>query len=228
MEEFTRECLEINSPPPQEQGSDKSPPKEVTGSSMDRVYDHAAKLVQRTLDVEGVFVMDVTHCDVVETMGSEGNVSVALHSGKPGSEMEMHQLTSKDFKDLKEFFTKHPQGKISEGIIPQCFRPYMPTHIRYALSTLHDCLTLEFFRFSSFFTHSCSNIQHRQTSICFTLCIQQQHPHETIRKYWVCWHKSPSLIVFVARRTRAIIPPSDWCYHPICSAEETHDTGRQG
>ncbi|KAH6909044.1 atypical/HisK protein kinase [Coprinopsis sp. MPI-PUGE-AT-0042] len=133
MEEFTRECLEIDSPVPPTQGPSKSPPKGGTGSSMDRVYDHAAKLVERTLDVEGVFVMDVSHSDVVETMGSEGNVSVILHSGKPGSDMEKHQLTSKDYKELKDFFKKHPQGKISEGIIPPCFRPYMPTHIRYAL-----------------------------------------------------------------------------------------------
>ena len=134
MEEFTRECLEIDSPAPQDQGQAKPSSKGSSGSSMDRVYDRAAKLVQRTLDVEGVFVMDVTHCDVVETMGSEGNISVVLHSGRPGSEMETHQLTSRDWKELRDFFTKHPQGKISEGIIPTCFRPYMPTQIRYALS----------------------------------------------------------------------------------------------
>ncbi|KAG7451064.1 uncharacterized protein BT62DRAFT_960666 [Guyanagaster necrorhizus] len=32
--------------------------------SMDKVYSRAARLVQRTLDVEGVIVMDVSHCDM--------------------------------------------------------------------------------------------------------------------------------------------------------------------
>jgi hypothetical protein len=170
MEEFTRECLEIDSPVPSGQGPTKSPPKGGTGSSMDRVYDHAAKLVERTLDVEGVFVMDVSHSDVVETMGSEGNVSVILHSGKPGSDMEKHQLTSKDYKELKDFFKKHPQGKISEGIIPPCFRPYMPTHIRYALSTSFSLLSQS----PKVLTEhvSCSNIQRRQAPVCFALRIQ--------------------------------------------------------
>ncbi len=31
---------------------------------MDKVYSRAARLVQRTLDVEGVIVMDVSHCDM--------------------------------------------------------------------------------------------------------------------------------------------------------------------
>lgn len=34
---------------------------DLLGSSMDEVYDWAAKLVKRTLDVEGVIVMDVLH-----------------------------------------------------------------------------------------------------------------------------------------------------------------------
>lgn len=100
---------------------------------MDRVYDRAAKLVQRTLDVEGVIVLDVAHCEVLETMGAEGNVSVTIHRGDPGSQMQERHLSKEDYFELNEFFAKHPDGRISEGILPHCFRPFMPTHIRYAL-----------------------------------------------------------------------------------------------
>ncbi|EFI27931.1 atypical/HisK protein kinase [Coprinopsis cinerea okayama7 len=129
MEEFTRECLEIDS----EVHPKVDKASIVIGTSMDRVYDRAAKLVQRTLDVEGVIVMDVTHCEVLETMGDEGNVSVTLHHGTPGSEMEKRPLSREDYQSLNNFFAAYPEGKISEGILPPSFRPYMPTHIRYAL-----------------------------------------------------------------------------------------------
>jgi len=38
----------------------------LLSSTMDKVYSDAARLIQRTLDVEGVIVMDVSHCDVLE------------------------------------------------------------------------------------------------------------------------------------------------------------------
>lgn len=133
MEEFTRECLEIDSDIQKHCGGKDSSEHVMTTTSMDRIYDRAAKLVQRTLDVEGVIVMDVAYCEVLETMGAEGNVSVALHYGAPGAEMQKRQLSKEDYHSLHQFFAKHPEGKISEGILPHCFRPYMPTHIRYAL-----------------------------------------------------------------------------------------------
>jgi len=54
MEQFSRECLEIDTHPANIQASSEKP---GIGSSMDKVYDRAAKLVKRTLDVEGVMVM---------------------------------------------------------------------------------------------------------------------------------------------------------------------------
>jgi hypothetical protein len=44
---------------------------------MDRVYDCAARLVKRTLDVEEVVVMDVPHCEVLETLSAEA-ISVVM------------------------------------------------------------------------------------------------------------------------------------------------------
>ena len=101
---------------------------------MDKVYDRAAKLVKRTLDAEGVIVMDVSHCEVLESMSAEGSVSVTLHHGDPGVEMTKRQLTTEEYHKLNTFFEKYPEGRISEGIIPPSFKPFLPIHIQYALS----------------------------------------------------------------------------------------------
>ena len=58
--------------------------------ALDKVYARAARLVQKTLDVEGVIVMDVAHGEVVETAAAEGIVSVIVHHADddPGADRE--------------------------------------------------------------------------------------------------------------------------------------------
>lgn len=129
MEQFSRECLEVES----EVNDNNGRPDINLGSSMDKVYDRAAKLVMRTLDVEGVLVMDVSQCEVIESM-SEGGVSITMHHGEPGMDMTRRQLTTEEGRNLTMFFEKYPEGRISEGIIPQSFKPFLPTRIQYALS----------------------------------------------------------------------------------------------
>lgn len=134
MEQFSRECLEIDV---DRQGQNKESQQDFfTGGSMDRVYDNAAKLVKRTLDVEGVIIMDISHSQVLESISAEGTVSVTMHHGDSGKDMTRRQLSNEEYKELDNFFNKHPEGKISEGIVPQSFRPFLPTHIQYALSEL--------------------------------------------------------------------------------------------
>jgi hypothetical protein len=134
MEQFSRECLEIDV---DRQGQNKESQQDFfTGASMDRVYDNAAKLVKRTLDVEGVIIMDISHSQVLESISAEGTVSVTMHHGDSGKDMTRRQLSNEEYKELDNFFNKHPEGKISEGIVPQSFRPFLPTHIQYALSEL--------------------------------------------------------------------------------------------
>jgi hypothetical protein len=130
MEQFSRECLEVES----EVNDHTGRPDINLGSSMDKVYDRAAKLVKRTLDVEGVLVMDVSHCEFIETMSSEGGVTITMHHGEPGLDMTRRQLTTEEGRNLMMFFEKYPEGRISEGIIPQSFKPFLPTRIQYALS----------------------------------------------------------------------------------------------
>ncbi|KAF8348878.1 hypothetical protein F5887DRAFT_948130 [Amanita rubescens] len=132
MEQFSRECLEIDA---ERHGTSKEPRQDfIAGASMDRVYDNAAKLVKRTLDVEGVIIMDISHSEVLESISAEGTVAVTMHHGDSGKEMTKRQLSTEEYKQLDDFFSKHPEGKISEGIVPQSFRPFLPTHIQYALT----------------------------------------------------------------------------------------------
>ncbi|KAF4596398.1 His Kinase A domain containing protein [Pleurotus pulmonarius] len=194
MEQFSRECLEIDS---EAQAVSPDQPHSIVGASMDKVYSRAAKLVKKTLDVEGVIVVDVSHCEVLESLNSEGSVSVVLHHGEPvvnvaaaggscvdssdresndsahatptpstplalpsfssapppsssgfntlphdnftpqhcaSGETTARQLTAEEYGRLVNYFAKHPDGKISEGIVPPAFRPFLPTRIQYALT----------------------------------------------------------------------------------------------
>ncbi|KAJ3862890.1 atypical/HisK protein kinase [Lentinula novae-zelandiae] len=147
MEQFSRECLEIDmeqqdlqspqgSPGSAYEEQSSNPSLSMSGSSMERVYDRAAKLVQRTLDVEGVIVMDVSHCEVLENMSGESTVNVVMHHGDPDvTETTTKSLTADEYAKLNVFFAKNPDGKISEGIVPQSFRLFLPTtRIQYALT----------------------------------------------------------------------------------------------
>lgn len=127
MEHFSRECLEIDQQEPQNADM-------YALASMDKVYDRAAKLVKRTLDVEEVLVMDVSHCEVLETLSAEATVSVVIHHGNGQTRATSRTLTADEQSKLNTFFEQFPDGKISEGIMPVCFRPFIPTHIQYALS----------------------------------------------------------------------------------------------
>ena len=130
MEQFSRECLEIDAE------TKEIRPGMATNSSMDKVYGRAAKLVKRTLDVEGVVVVDVSQCEILEPMGSGDSLSIVMHYGDSLKDAVMRSLSLEEYGNLNLFFAKHPDGKISEGIIPASLRPILPTHIQYALGKL--------------------------------------------------------------------------------------------
>ncbi|KZO91573.1 hypothetical protein CALVIDRAFT_521478 [Calocera viscosa TUFC12733] len=69
MEHFTRECLEMDTNEP---------------DSMNRVYDRAAKLVKRTLDVEGALVLDISHLELMEITDDNGKPSILFHGDPYG------------------------------------------------------------------------------------------------------------------------------------------------
>lgn len=163
-------------------------------SAMDRVYERAARLVKRTLDVEGAVVMDVSTFDVLETTKAEGALSIVCHHAQcasthhsstsvsnptpsvistntnvsnpsgsagggnaetggvntvlspspPGSVLPneqvvhtgpmTHTVSPEERPLFMEFFAKHPEGKIAEGIVPRAFRALLPTRVQHALS----------------------------------------------------------------------------------------------
>lgn len=169
MEQFSRECLEIDNETSGQANKDEretkkdqsrnktesheidvlpqgfDPPDLIgSSSSMDIVYDRAAKLVQRTLDVDGVIVIDVSHCEVLESMSSEATVAVVLHHGDTDLPTSTHTLTVEEYARLNEFFARYPEGKVSEGIVPPPFRLFLPqAHIQYALGAVPSYLADE-------------------------------------------------------------------------------------
>jgi GAF domain-containing protein len=133
MEEFSRECLEIDA------AADLS---EATGQqdfglpSMDQVYERAARLIKRTLDVEGVMVMDISYSDVIEmnAIPSEGTVPVLVHTHDSKAGSTSKNLSPEEYGKIKSFFSRYPDGNLFEDITPQTLRPFLPLKIQYALA----------------------------------------------------------------------------------------------
>ena len=130
MESFTRECLEVD-----KQANDEQPEARLPAStSMEQIYVRAAKLVKRTLDVEGAIVMDVSHVDVLETISAESTTSLTLHDADGGSGTQSRCLGKEEYRRLAEFFEKYPEGKVCEGIVHPSLRPFLPAQIQYVLA----------------------------------------------------------------------------------------------
>ncbi|KAI0711960.1 hypothetical protein C8T65DRAFT_739414 [Cerioporus squamosus] len=130
MESFTRECLEVDKQANEEQPEARLP----TSTSMEQIYVRAAKLVKRTLDVEGAIVMDVSHVDVLETISAESTTSLTIHNADSRSETQTRCLGKEEYRRLAEFFEKYPEGKVCEGIVHPCLRPFLPAQIQYVLA----------------------------------------------------------------------------------------------
>ena len=127
-----------------------------SGASMEQIYESAARLVKRTLDVEGAIVLDVSHADVLETFGAESSTLISIHSADTAPVPQGQQIQGKvpggvngtvlgagrtttrplcaeEHAKLQEFFEKFPNGKISEGVVPAALRCFLPSRIQYAL-----------------------------------------------------------------------------------------------
>jgi len=129
MEHFTRECLEVDNEAEVDKGKNI-----FVGTSMEQVYERAARLVKRTLDVEGAIVLDVSHVDVLETTSAESSVSITLHNADAQPATTVTTLTRDMYQRLADFFVKNPDGRMCEGIVPPALRDFLPTHIQYALT----------------------------------------------------------------------------------------------
>jgi pimeloyl-CoA synthetase len=127
MEQFTRECLEIDS----ETNPEAEASRQVKNTlSMDRVYQRAAKLVKKTLDVEGALVMDMSRGEVLETVGAEAVMSVIVHSAE---DTTTHQVQGDACGRIWDMFLKYPDGRVFEALVPAPLRPFVPNGTQYAL-----------------------------------------------------------------------------------------------
>ena len=127
MEQFTRECLEIDS----ETGPDTTASQTVRNTfSMDRVYQRAAKLVKKTLDVEGALVIDMSHGEVLETVGAEANMSLIVHSAE---DTTTYQVQGDVCVRIWDMFLQYPDGRVFEALVPPPLRPFVPNGTQYAL-----------------------------------------------------------------------------------------------
>jgi hypothetical protein len=97
---------------------------------MDRVYQRAAKLVKKTLDVEGALVMDMSHGEVLETVGAEANMSLIVHSAE---DTTTYQVQGDVCVRIWDMFLKYPDGRIFEALVPAPLRPFVPSATQYAL-----------------------------------------------------------------------------------------------
>lgn len=132
MEQFTRECLEIDT-----QAQKGDPRQLLSSTSMEKIYDRAAKLVKRTLDVEGAVLIDVSTFEEFDTHNSEASPSVLLYHSEPKHSPQSKPLTPAGFAQMTQFFRDFPDGKVSEAVLPACIRSIMPGNIHYALSRSH-------------------------------------------------------------------------------------------
>lgn len=236
MEQFSRECLEIET----KAGDQEHHEDFIVGASMERVYDRAAKLVKRTLDVEGVIVMDISHCEVIETMGAEGTVSVVIHHGDPRTDMKSRTLSQEEYSKLVTFFSAYPDGKISEGIVPTCLRPFLPTHIQYALSQSFHLICVCMIAYQTVAAVPIFNIDKRPFAL---LCAYNSADHPTrfvslsianlrrkITYTSFSWKATncPTFAPLVSHFQLGPIKNSKLsrCHHTFGRAQETHDPRR--
>ena len=139
MEQFTRECLEVDKDASGEQSQGQGL---FVGTSMEQIYERAARLVKRTLDVEGAVVMDVSHVDVLENISAECSTSITVHNDDPQIGTVNKMLNPDEHAKLQDFFNKAPDGKICEGVLPAGLRPFIPGQIQYALGNASAVLFL--------------------------------------------------------------------------------------
>ena len=77
--------------------------------------------------------MDVSHVDVLETVGAESSTSLTLHDADGGSDSQTRSMCKEEYRKLAEFFEKYPEGKVCEGIVHPSLRPFLPARIQYVL-----------------------------------------------------------------------------------------------
>jgi hypothetical protein len=151
MEKFTRECLEMD--------AQSSASSSEASARMDKVYSRAAQLVCTTLDLDGCFILDVSHFELVEVETENGKKSVycadPYTSGDQGPVVEINgsfgpvnpltvlgaspppaptrSLTPEEHQKMSDFLLNHRDGRIFENVAPSWIRYMFPPELRYGM-----------------------------------------------------------------------------------------------
>ena len=100
MEKFTRECLELDNSADANAASAQA--------KMDRVYERASKLVQKTLEADGALVLDLVSFEAVEQTHEDGSVTTEYQADPFGLEPSDESEDDVAMLDHKTSFSKLP------------------------------------------------------------------------------------------------------------------------
>ncbi|KAL7421615.1 hypothetical protein Q5752_003384 [Cryptotrichosporon argae] len=156
MEQFTRECLEIDDKPEDKTGD--SPAEQA--ARMDQVYARAAKLVCNTLDLDGCVILDISQFEGVQATDANG-ARRTVYKANPYDEFDespvteqrdgfgpvnafpvlattptsvpTRPLTAVEHEKLSEFLGEHRDGRIFENIAPSWIRYMFPSALKYGM-----------------------------------------------------------------------------------------------
>ncbi|EJD49061.1 hypothetical protein AURDEDRAFT_112771 [Auricularia subglabra TFB-10046 SS5] len=133
MEQMTRECLET---PGQPQEDDAK----VTGTErkMAMIFDYSAKLIKRTLEVEGVMVLDVVNADIEymkppQEAGPVNSLSLISYSAELNVPADTKNVSIEDYAKIREYLLKHAHGRMVDDRVPAVLRGLIPSDIKYGL-----------------------------------------------------------------------------------------------
>jgi hypothetical protein len=153
MENFTRECLEMDT-----RSTDKNA---SAAAKMDVVYNRAAQLVTSTLDLDGCFILDLSQFEATEVETADG-IQIVYRADPYNTETDMLErseefspiaalpvltttdpsratqpLSSVQHEKLSAFLGEHRDGKIYEYKAPAFLKGMFPDDIRWSMGEYH-------------------------------------------------------------------------------------------
>ncbi|EJT50048.1 two-component sensor molecule [Trichosporon asahii var. asahii CBS 2479] len=152
MEKFARDCLTID---------EKLNTSALTSTSrMTEVYSRAAKLISKTLDLDGCSILDISQFERLQSTDALGNQHTVYHanpfSGSSASGYEMAEsfgavtafpilastgpdeprtrpLTAEEHQRMSKFLGENRDGRIYENIVPTWIRYVFPPSLKYGM-----------------------------------------------------------------------------------------------
>ncbi|RXK37056.1 hypothetical protein M231_05644 [Tremella mesenterica] len=152
MEEFTRECLEMD--------AKWNATNTEAAASMDVVYARATQLVTSALGLDGCFILDISQFEMIELEDSDGSKRTIYRADPYGLEthspvlerhdnfgpvaplpvfasthqpMNTREMTPIEHEKMSDFLLHHRDGRIFEDVAPSWIRYMLPSTLRYVM-----------------------------------------------------------------------------------------------